>query len=269
MIKICKFCGEKNFKQSFLYLKKPLKETDFGISKKNYKRSYASCKKCNHFYSISNIRLEDFYSKDYNSHTYGKRLFSTFKKIVNLPKRKSDNQLRISRVKNYLNSIRKKKMKKIKFIDIGSGTGVFPYVLKKEGYDCVALDPDLNVTSHLKRNLKLKTITGDFMKKKIKQKFDAITLNKVIEHVEDPINFLRKAKKILKPHGFIYLEVPDGQRAAKHGKYREEFFIEHLHVFSKKSVNFLAKKLQLKTKQIKRIREPSNKFSIFAFLEKK
>ena len=48
MIKICKFCGEKNFKQSFLYLKKPLKETDFGISKKNYKRSYVSCKKCNH-----------------------------------------------------------------------------------------------------------------------------------------------------------------------------------------------------------------------------
>ena len=46
-------------------------------------------------------------------------------------------------------------------------------------------------------------------------------------------------------------------------KNREEFHIDHLHVFSKKSLSFLIKKVKLKTKILKSIEEPSGKFSIF------
>jgi hypothetical protein len=78
---------------------------------------------------------------------------------------------------------------------------------------------------------------------------------------------LMRAKSILKKNGIIYIEVPD-VLAAKKGKSREEFHIDHLHVFSKKSVFFLAKRINLNLKFVKSIREPSGKFTIYAFLTK-
>ena len=41
--------------------------------------------------------------------------------------------------------------------------------------------------------------------------------------------------RILKFNGVFYIEVPD-HVASKYGKNREEFMIEHLHIFSKKSL---------------------------------
>ena len=46
---------------------------------------------------------------------------------------------------------------------------------------------------------------------------------------------------------------------------KEEFFIDHLHVFSRKSLKMMAKKLNLKIEIIKSIQEPSSKYSIFGF----
>jgi 2-polyprenyl-3-methyl-5-hydroxy-6-metoxy-1,4-benzoquinol methylase len=39
--------------------------------------------------------------------------------------------------------------------------------------------------------------------------FDLITINHVLEHIIDPIVFLRNACRLLKPNGMIYLETPD------------------------------------------------------------
>ena len=94
-----------------------------------------------------------------------------------------------------------------------------------------------------------------------------ITLNKVIEHVPNPEKMLNKVTKILSKDGLVYIEVPD-IRASKQGKNREEFHIDHLHVFSKKSLSFLIKKVKLKTKILKSIEEPSGKFSIFGIFKK-
>ena len=87
---------------------------------------------------------------------------------------------------------------------------------------------------------------------KIKKKFDIITLNKVIEHVKNPKALIAKSMKNLKNNGVIYIEVPD-EKAKTGGKKREEFFIDHLHVFSRKSLKMMAKKLNLKIEIIKSI----------------
>ena len=265
-IKICNFCKSDKFDKSFSYDKKPKGETDFNIPKKKYKRWYIKCKACNHFYLISNLNFKNLYSDAYNKFTYDDKIFSTFEKIINLPEKKSDNQLRVKRIIKFL---KQKKFYNKNLLDIGSGTGVFPYMINQSGFNCTALDPDKNVSKHLKKNLSLKTLTGDFLKKKFSKKFDGITLNKVIEHVNNPLKFVNKAKSIIKSNGFIYIEVPDGLAAAKKGKNREEFFIEHLHVFSKKSLTLLANKLHLKVEMISTIKEPSGKYTIFSFLAKK
>ena len=91
-------------------------------------------------------------------------------------------------------------------------------------------------------------------------------MNKVLEHVSDPIAILKKAKKNLLSDGFIYIEVPDAEEASKKGKDREEFFIDHLHVFTKSSLIYMCKNVGLQTMKIERIIEPSGKFTLFAFI---
>ena len=65
-------------------------------------------------------------------------------------------------------------------------------------------------------------------------KFDLITLNKVLEHVSDPIDLIKQSKIFLKKTGILYIEVPDTEAASKsHNPYdREEFCIEHHHGFT-------------------------------------
>ena len=63
-----------------------------------------------------------------------------------------------------------------------------------------------------------------------------------MEHLEDPREIIIKLKKLLNQSGILYLEVPDAKWSIK-CKNREEFFIEHLHVFSKKSLGWLYKEI--------------------------
>ena len=68
------------------------------------------------------------------------------------------------------------------------------------------------------------------------KKFDLVTFNKVLEHVEDHIFFLKKSIKLLKKN-LIYVEVPSvSAMNDKQGKEREELHLTHHHVFSKQSL---------------------------------
>ena len=262
---ICDFCFNKEFKTSFVYKNRPNGETDFKISKKKYFRYYKYCTNCKHHYSILYFNLKDLYKTKYSKHTYGKEIDKIFKKIVNLPQKKSDNYLR---VKRFLNFFEKKNIYKKNILDIGSGIGIFPYSLKQLGLNITCLESDKNLSNYLSKDLKLKTIKKDFINANIKNKFDIITLNKVLEHLEAPIPFLKKIYKILKKNGVLYLEVPDTLSATKKGKNREEFFVEHLHGFTKNSLRFLCRKTQYKIVTIKSIIEPSTKYTIYSFIKK-
>jgi SAM-dependent methyltransferase len=265
-MKKCYFCKKNNFIKKFEYFRPPKGETKYFISKKKYYRYYAQCNYCYHCFSISEIKLKNLYSSKYNQATYSGNLKKNFEKIKNLPHNKSDNYFRVMRVKDFVNrQIRKEKIKTL--LDVGSGLGIFPYSISDKNFICTALDPDKLSYSHLKNNLKISAIHGDFLKRKIKNKYDVITFNKVIEHVKKPEKMLNKAKSILRKNGIIYVEVPD-VLAGKKGKNREEFHIDHLHVFSKKSLSLLVKNVNLNLKLIKSIKERSSKFTIYAFLSK-
>ncbi len=71
---------------------------------------------------------------------------------------------------------------------------------------------------------------------------------------------------ILAPGGHVYCEVPDAPAAAAEGPGREEFFIEHLHVFSPASLAMAAARAGLSPVRTERLHEPSGKWTIAAFL---
>jgi SAM-dependent methyltransferase len=98
--------------------------------------------------------------------------------------------------------------------------------------------------------------------------FDAVTFNKVLEHVEDPVSLLAHAGAFLRKGGFCYVEVPD-VAAASAGADREEFFIEHHHVFSPASLALLGERAGFEVVQVERLIEPSGKFTVYAFMTQK
>lgn len=263
----CKICKSKNLIKKFEYFKKPEEEIFYNkVNYKKYHRIYFKCKNCEHYNGYCKMLINNLYSSNYNDSVYSGKIKKNFNKIKNLPSRKSDNFFRIRRIDKFLkkNNFNKKKAQ---ILDIGSGLGIFPYGIKKKGYNITGLDPDIKTCLHLKNNLKIKAIYGDFLNVKIKKKFELVTLNKVIEHIANPLVMLKKIKKIMNNDGYLYIEVPD-IAAAKQGKNREEFHIDHLHVFSKKSLLNLSNQIKLKKLILKSIKEPSGKYTIFGFFQK-
>jgi 2-polyprenyl-3-methyl-5-hydroxy-6-metoxy-1,4-benzoquinol methylase len=109
-------------------------------------------------------------------------------------------------------------------------------------------------------------VCGDFLALDDLGRFDVIAFNKVLEHVPDPAVMLRKALAHGHPEGFVYVEVPDGEVAAAEGPGREEFFIDHWHVFSAASVALLAQRAGYSLRALERLREPSGKYTLRTFL---
>ena len=213
--------------------------------------------------------LTDFYRGGYVDGTYGDRLKENFKRILALPERKSDNAARVKRVLDFAK--RKWGEKKTpSLLDVGSGLAVFPYRMKEAGWQVTALDPDARAAAHASENAGVKSVHADFLKwePETEERFDVITLNKVLEHVEDPITMMAHARKWIRPGGFLYIEVPD-VRAAQEGPGREEFFIEHLHIFTQRSLTQTASKAGWKGELVEEISEPSGKVTLAAFFKAK
>lgn len=259
-------CGENQLKTRFHYKKKPKYETDFGITKQNYERFFLECIMCGHMQFHHFYNLEILYKKDYVEKTYGKYLENEFYKIVNYTKYKSDNFWRKKRIIDFSKKFFKiKNTKNLHLLDIGSGLGVFPYSIMKN-YKVTAVDPDKQNVKHLK-NIKIKTIKGYYKKNLLNNRFNIITINKVLEHIEKPGQILKDLKSNIKKNHFIYIEVPDGENAKKYGKNREEFYIEHFHAFSKRSLEIICLKFNLSTILIESIKEPSGKYTIYGFFK--
>ena len=95
-------------------------------------------------------------------------------------------------------------------------------------------------------------------------------MNKIIEHVKNPVKLLKISIKLLKENGHAYIEVPDGHAASKHKdkKFRQEFNVDHLHVFTKKSLKDCIGLAGLKLITCNNIKEKSGKLTLFAFAKK-
>jgi 2-polyprenyl-3-methyl-5-hydroxy-6-metoxy-1,4-benzoquinol methylase len=230
-----------------------------------YERVLYRCNACMHTISVHTMLSDPamLYNADYVSSTYGDAagLMRNFKRITSLPEGTSDNRCRADRVDTFCRSSQSDHA----LLDVGSGLAVFVYEMARRGWVCTALDTDRRLTQHAEKVAPVATITGDFFCATDLGMYNLITFNKVLEHVTRPIDFLIKARQHLRPGGVLYIEVPDGIAAATVGYGREEFFIEHLHVFSEESLKHMISCAGLAIESLHSIVEPSGKYTLFAF----
>lgn len=259
-------CRKKkaNIKIIYKYKSKPKGEPNYKI--KDYRRKILQCINCGHFFADHLINTSNLYKKDYSLISHGENLKKKFYKILSL-KSGSDNFHRINRIIHFF---KKSINNKLNLLDIGSGLGIFLFSLKKKvNWNLSGIEPDINFYKFSKNELNLNIYNENLYKKNFNKKFQVITLNKVLEHVKSPNLFLNKIRKLLEKKGFIYIEVPDGIAAKNslEGKNREEFYLDHLHVFSVKSLTNCLTKSKFNLLEINRIKEKSGKYTIYAFAQ--
>lgn len=107
--------------------------------------------------------------------------------------------------------IEKETKQKLRILEIGSGLGYFTAQLRTLGHNVIGCD----LSSDACERATL-TYGGEYICADVKQvllthgnTFDVIVGLEVIEHVEDPVEFLRSIKSLLKPNGSIIITTPN------------------------------------------------------------
>lgn len=268
----CLMCGSRGFVVQFTYDSLMPLEVAFEFAKADsYRREIHRCRGCGHFIEALALDQANLYASDYVTSTYhdAAGLKRTFDKIMALPPEQSDNAGRVARVlefaQQHLPSVDNEHIPSL--LDAGSGLCVFAARMRAAGWNCTAIDLDPRLVEHAKSVAKVNAQLADVATAKPLGQFDAITFNKVLEHVVDPIAMLAASQRMLKQGGFVYVEVPDGETAASEGREREEFLLGHRHVFSRRSLELLIERAGFRPATIERLVEPSGKFTLRAFLE--
>jgi len=235
-----------------------------------YYREIRLCAHCGVYFNAHNYDLftEAFYAGDYNSAIEEGKLQGRFERVINLPEGQSDNRLRVQRIIQYCELALPTALNSVRGLDVGSGTGVFPYELSKHIGQMNAVDPDGLSVKLMGNNLEIENIWhGSLKDVPTHEKFDLISFNKVLEHVQDPVQMLAQAKDYLKPGGAVYVELPFAEGIIKRGAQMEraEFFIEHYTTFPHDAFRYLLEEAGYQIQLQKNILEPSGKETIYGF----
>ena len=212
------------------------------IAKKNFKKKEKKYRlvvcfnKKNHLISIK----KTFSSKSMFNNKYPYR--SSLSKTVN----KSFKNLSIKIKKNY-------KFKKI--LEIGSNDGCFLKNFKKK--QTVGIEPCKNVERITKKK-NFNTFakywdreTASYLKKKF-GKFDIVFSANTLSHIKNLDNVFSSINFILKENGILILEDPSVLDCLKKVTY-DQFYNEHIYVFSYLSLKTILKKNNLKIFKIENL----------------
>ena len=211
------------------------------------KRIY-ECKSCKvKFLELENrLKPEIIYNEDYFTEEYRKQYGKTYIED-------RENILKLAEAR--LNVIKKiLKGRGGKILDIGCAYGFFLLKALEFGFDPTGIEIEKKASNYAKKNLKINVINGDFLKLKIKEKFDIITLWYVLEHFEEPFKFFDKIDKIINKAGLVAIAVPNGNGAFYKFKRREYFNSRsdhHYFDWTIKSLKILFKKFGFKLKKVR------------------
>ncbi len=141
-----------------------------------------------------------------------------------------------------------------KILDVGCGTGAFLHTMKNAGWDVTGLEPDEAAREKAKSLYNIEPQPSPDLFNFSENKFDAVTMWHVLEHVHQLQQYILQLKKIIAANGKIFIAVPN------YTSYDAQLYKEtwaaydvprHLYHFSPQSMQQLIQQHGLKIKQIK------------------
>lgn len=129
-------------------------------------------------------------------------------------------------------------------LEIGCGSGEFLYSAQTAGWDVVGIEASENSCIYAKEkyNLYIHNDTWSLNLVEDNMKFDAIVFWHVLEHIEEPIKFLKEVSSVLKDDGLIFFSIPNSNSFTnKIYGFKSPIYTEkdHLYHYSEKNLKIL------------------------------
>ena len=147
----------------------------------------------------------------------------------------------------------KKKTDKTRLLDIGSGPGLFLRCAKDKGINALGIEPSKEAFNYSRKKHKVDVlnVTLEKMDQSI-EKFDIVHSSLVMEHILEPLKYIKKSKSMLKKDGLLCIIVPNDFNPIQdiNVKLGTKLWwvspFEHLNYFNGKSLRKLVEKAGLK-----------------------
>lgn len=97
-----------------------------------------------------------------------------------------------------------------KVLDVGAGSGEFVFAMSNAGKSARGIEPNKDYAEYCRAELGVDVETLEILDAKFAQgEFDLINLSHVLEHLNDPVRYLKLLRNWLKDDGILYVEVPN------------------------------------------------------------
>ena len=241
----CYICGSKDSQVLFTFKgKDKYLDSVFEITPKD-DMNWMICNDCGFVYR-SPVLEQDEYERLYEN--YDTDIFENttpdeyFDKIISLPIGTSENREKASWLKalldeNDLND-------NLKILDIGCGGGTLLYILNEELSVDGIYGVELNqaYADLAKRRVDADIRNENYTSGIFGKQFNLLINTKVLEHIPDPLPFLREMYKDLLNEGLLFIEVPHVSDMFNFPLTDERFTIPHIYFFSEGTLSALLEK---------------------------
>lgn len=142
-----------------------------------------------------------------------------------------------------------------KLLEVGCSYGYFLQKAQADGWETTGIELDERAAEYAKAELGLAvrsgTLEGEIAS--LEPSYDAIVSFHVIEHVRDPIHFLRLCRGLLRDKGVVVLKTPNvaswiARRAGAHWQWLSP--PAHIHLFSPSSLGVVLKRTGFKVEEM-------------------
>ncbi len=138
-------------------------------------------------------------------------------------------------ITEHLSKKNKNSIKGLKLLDVGAATGFFMNLARNRGMYVTGVELS-DYAASIGRARGLKIITGDLESAQLpSESYDVVTLCDVLEHVQNPKQFLAEVHRVLKRGGIVVINTPHAGSMVAQTLGRHWHLIvppEHLHYFS-------------------------------------
>lgn len=234
----CPICGSKKAENLLI-----LNCGNFDYSALYPSVKISACKECGHIYNRLSFEEIGGLAKYYNEE-YAPTNIGSIDKIGDRPG--SNNQNTIERYNQLYNLISKYTTKDYKVLDVGCAMGGFLDYLDLRGVKNLSgIDPIVKYVDCSKRKINRNIKIGSAESIPFNDKtFDLVVMDQVLEHLVDPMQAFKEAKRVLVDGGLLCLGVPDALRYSKVCFFDFFWFLmrEHIQHFDIEHLKLLASK---------------------------
>jgi 2-polyprenyl-3-methyl-5-hydroxy-6-metoxy-1,4-benzoquinol methylase len=123
-----------------------------------------------------------------------------------------------------------------RLLDVGCATGGFLSEAQADQWECLGVEFSDFAIDVARAEFGLRVLKGDvFHPELAKESFGLVTMWHVLEHVVDPVATLERARELLAPGGFLFVELPNWAsvgRRVKGAKWSQLKPPEHINFFT-------------------------------------